>query len=255
MAVTTYGQPATISEAPTPRAAVSIVSSTNASPTVITATAHGMHTGEAVIVNGHATNTNANGVWIVTRLTADTFKISTFAGFPGTFINGNGVGGATGTVQSLALPGADLAEDAVDDDVAATWNTPVEALLNMVAFLAYRDLGRIPAPLTVGDSPDLDASLDCSYEEYRVPNTLAAGRTYTLISTAAGVLPTDGKRLRFSRTGSLLTQTVTFKREDATTIASFAAGTPAGVEFVFRSSDGEWHVSAWSGNTTVSAVV
>lgn len=72
------------------------VSSTNATPIVITMSAgHGLVTGDTIIVNGHTTNTKANGVWqvsvssnAVTLLNAD-----------GTNSVGNGVGGATGTVR------------------------------------------------------------------------------------------------------------------------------------------------------------
>lgn len=68
---------------------VSIVSSTNANPIVVTATAHGLVTGDVATIAGHTTNTNANGTWVVTKLTADTFSIAA---------TGNGIGGATGTV-------------------------------------------------------------------------------------------------------------------------------------------------------------
>lgn len=72
-------------------APVSIASSTNANPTVITtAVAHGLTTGDVVEVAGHAVNTNAVGTWVVTVLTATTFSIPQSA---------NGVGTATGTVQ------------------------------------------------------------------------------------------------------------------------------------------------------------
>lgn len=101
-------------------------------------------------------------------------------------------------------------------------------------------------------STDADGTYDITSDEYRVPNTLAAGRTYTLRSSTSPI-PVAGHRIRFSRTGSLLTNTVTFQREGATTIASFSAGTPAWVEFTFY--DSEWRVTGWGGNTTVAAVV
>lgn len=141
MSDTYYGKPATVDQAPMPKATVNIASSTNASPTVITtATAHGLHTGDALIIANHATNTNANGLRVATVLTSTTFKISTLAGYPGTFINGNGVGAGTGTVQPLSFPGLTIAEDLVDDINAATWNVPDEALADMVSWLALRNL-------------------------------------------------------------------------------------------------------------------
>lgn len=69
-----------------------ISSSTNASPIVITtAVAHGRRNGDYVAIVGHATNTNANGVW---KITAASGSVYSLVGS-----TGNGVGGATGTVQ------------------------------------------------------------------------------------------------------------------------------------------------------------
>lgn len=81
-------------------AAINIASSTNATPIVITtATAHGLTTGDYVVVGAttiHSTNTNANGVWKVgTTPSATEFQILQIDGSNTT---GNGVGGATGTV-------------------------------------------------------------------------------------------------------------------------------------------------------------
>lgn len=69
---------------------LSIASSTNATPIVITsaAAAHGVVTGGTVIITNHATNTNANGVWTVTQLGPTTFSLDGSVG--------NGVGGYTG---------------------------------------------------------------------------------------------------------------------------------------------------------------
>jgi hypothetical protein len=75
-----------------------ITSSTNASPIVVTATAHGLAVGDKVVVASHTTNTNANGTWNISAVTANTLTLQ------GT--TGNGVGGATGTVQGLAVPQA-----------------------------------------------------------------------------------------------------------------------------------------------------
>jgi hypothetical protein len=144
MTTPTYGQPATIAQIPTPAATVNIASSTNATPTVITtATAHGLHTGQAVIVYGHLVNTAANGIWIATVLTTTTFKISTLSGFPGTFVAGSGIGGATGTVQSLALPGVSLPQDLTDDRDSASVNVPFEYAIDSLAWLTYKILANM----------------------------------------------------------------------------------------------------------------
>lgn len=136
-----YGQPYLIANAPTPAAAVNIASSTNASPIVVTtSTPHGLRTGAITIIYGHATNTNANGIWRVHVLSTTTFRL---LAFDGTNSTGNGVGGATGTSQSLMLPGFEIGEDGVDDIDATLLNVPNEALANMVAWLTYRMLAKI----------------------------------------------------------------------------------------------------------------
>lgn len=76
-------------------AATNIVSSTNATPIVITANSHGLVADDYVVVTAHTTNTNANGVWRVGTVTTNTFQILQM---DGTNTTGNGVGGATGNI-------------------------------------------------------------------------------------------------------------------------------------------------------------
>lgn len=54
---------------------VAITSSTDATPIVVTATAHGLVTGDQVQIFGHTTNVAANGIFNVTKITANTFSI------------------------------------------------------------------------------------------------------------------------------------------------------------------------------------
>ena len=77
--------------------AISISSSTNATPIVITtSSAHGLVTGDYVVVASHTTNTNANGVWRVgTTPTSTSFQILQMDGSNTT---GNGAGGAIGSI-------------------------------------------------------------------------------------------------------------------------------------------------------------
>jgi len=86
-------QEITLYDAVTP---VAIVSSTNATPIVVTATAHGFTTGDRVLIYGHVTNTKANGIYKVTVVTANTFQLQDE--ITGANIAGNGIGGATGIV-------------------------------------------------------------------------------------------------------------------------------------------------------------
>lgn len=73
---------------------VAITSSTDATPIVVTATAHGFTTGQQVMIYGHATNIAANGIYSVTRLTANTFSLQSING--GANIVGSGAGAGSG---------------------------------------------------------------------------------------------------------------------------------------------------------------
>lgn len=53
-----------------------ITGAANANPIVITSAAHGLATGNIVTITGVLGNTNANGTFSVTVLTADTFSIA-----------------------------------------------------------------------------------------------------------------------------------------------------------------------------------
>jgi len=79
-------------------AAKNITSSTNATPIVVTITAHGYATGDYVSVVSHTTNTNANGIWKVGTTTTNTFELLQLDGSNTT---GNGTGGSTGNVTKI----------------------------------------------------------------------------------------------------------------------------------------------------------
>lgn len=67
-----------------------ITSSTDATPIVVTTGAHGYSTGQTITVNGHTTNTNANGFWTITVLSPTTFSLD------GSEAQGAGAGGNDG---------------------------------------------------------------------------------------------------------------------------------------------------------------
>lgn len=82
-----------------------IVSSTNATPIVITLsdanwTAMAPAVGDTIIVNGHTTNTKANGVWELSAV-SDAANTITLVNADGSNSVGNGVGGASGTVRKI----------------------------------------------------------------------------------------------------------------------------------------------------------
>lgn len=54
---------------------VAVTSSTDATPIAVTATAHGLVTGDTVLINGHTTNIAANGIYRITRTSANVFTL------------------------------------------------------------------------------------------------------------------------------------------------------------------------------------
>lgn len=93
-----------------------ISSSTNATPIVVTATAHGFANGDLVFIDGHATNTAANGLWAITGVAANTFNLTDY--ISGANSTGNGVGGATGYAVNYGSSGT-TTDDNYDDWVAS----------------------------------------------------------------------------------------------------------------------------------------
>jgi hypothetical protein len=85
---------------------ISIASSTNATPSVVTTSAvHGLADGDAVFIAGHLTNTAINGQFYakVTGYSTTTFAVYSDSDLA-TTVAGNGVGGATGYVGTSAAP-------------------------------------------------------------------------------------------------------------------------------------------------------
>lgn len=79
---------------------VVVTSSTDATPIVVTATSHGLTTGQQVQIFGHTTNVAANGIFQVIRVSANTFSllnINTLAS-----VAGSGGGAGAGGVMVLA---------------------------------------------------------------------------------------------------------------------------------------------------------
>lgn len=118
-------------------AAVNITSTaTSAGLIAVYAVAHGLLTGDRVLLTGHgvvatAVGKEANGVWTVTKVDADhvTLDGSTYVGN----------GGATGTILYLGLmPRATLPDDGVDLRTAAAINVPNEDAKDAQAYLAER---------------------------------------------------------------------------------------------------------------------
>lgn len=89
----------TLYDAVTP---VAVTSSTDATPIVITATAHGMVTGQRVFIFGHATNIAANGIFLVGVTTTNTFQL--LDEITGASVAGSGAGAGSGGICLKAPP-------------------------------------------------------------------------------------------------------------------------------------------------------
>lgn len=87
----------TIWDAVTP---VAVTSSTDATPIVVTATAHGLATGDLVMINGHTTNIAANGIFKVTRLSSSTFSLQNYN--TNANVAGTGAGAGSSGVMVVA---------------------------------------------------------------------------------------------------------------------------------------------------------
>lgn len=81
---------------------VAVTSSTDATPIVVTATAHGFATGDRVLIYGHTTNVAANGIFVVTVVTANTFQLKDE--FTGASVAGSGAGAGSSGLCVKAPP-------------------------------------------------------------------------------------------------------------------------------------------------------
>lgn len=79
---------------------VAVTSSTDATPIVVTATAHGLVTGDLVQIYGHTTNIAANGIFKITKLTDNTYSLQNYV--TGANIAGSGAGAGSGGVMVKA---------------------------------------------------------------------------------------------------------------------------------------------------------
>lgn len=92
-------QEVTLYSAVTP---VAVTSSTDATPIVVTATAHGLSTGDRVLIYGHTTNIAANGIFKATVLTSSTFQL--VDELTGASVAGSGAGAGSSGLLVKAPP-------------------------------------------------------------------------------------------------------------------------------------------------------
>jgi hypothetical protein len=125
MSTTYKGQAANV----TIPAPLAIVSSTDATPIVVTTLAHGLTSGDTVDIFGHAVNVAANGIGVVDVITGTTFALRGSAG------SGAGAGGATGTVQPRTFVTTVQQPSDGDAAAAASIDTPMQAAADREAAL------------------------------------------------------------------------------------------------------------------------
>ena len=81
---------------------VAVTSSTDATPIVVTSTAHGIVNGQRVLIVGHTTNIAANGIFIATAVSANAFTLTDE--FTGAAVAGSGGGAGSGGICIPAPP-------------------------------------------------------------------------------------------------------------------------------------------------------
>jgi hypothetical protein len=192
-----------------------IVSSTNATPIVITLsganyTALAPAVGDTVIVANHATNTKANGVWQISAVNGSTTITLQDAG--GNDSVGNGIGGATGTVRKATNMAVKLASS-VTRDVAvcgnqgqkANWTAATGNVTNTVITSDFKEGGEcqqiaVGAAFTTGlaayfptGTLDLSGYQQLSFWIKQTAGTLGAASSLSLklCSDTAGATPVN----------------------------------------------------------------
>ena len=94
-------------------------------------------------------------------------------------------------------------------------------------------------------APDANTSFDCSEDTYFRAAAITGNRIYTLLDATATIPPANGMVLKFSLGATGAGHTLTFKREDGSTVAFVGDLTLYGalVSFIYR--DGAWHTFTW----------
>ena len=183
-------------------AVVTITSSTNATPIVVTKASHGLSTGDTVVVTGHTINTNANGTWEVNVLTSSTFELTGSVG--------NGVGGASGSFRQvnncrvkLASAVTKTVQDCGFQSGAWTASANVTATISTADFkegygsssidIAAGFTTGLAAYKALGASTDFSGYKQISFWIKQTAGTIgAAGATQIkLCSDTAGATPVD----------------------------------------------------------------
>ena len=178
---------------------VAISSSTNANPSVITTgSAHGLLTGQRVMIFNHATNTAINGIFEVVFISATTFSLKDVS--TGLSIAGNGVGGATG--YCLIAPDVSLGLDwtTVEFQVSMIGVGATTMTIQIAGSLGKPDSAVASVGSASNDTPNFGAAVTASnpYESLALLSLLdeSAIAGGTGISAAAADITSKTYRLR-----------------------------------------------------------
>ena len=164
------------------------VSGNSVSPIVITAPSHGMTTGESVVINGASGNTNANGLFWITVINADSFRLDGSTG------SGDWSGGGTWT-RVMGCVSYSIVVDPENEDLiyVAGGQGPSSIGDNTSGGVVFRGNAALPRDPTVVPSPQWD------HLTHDIVAMDPAG------GTAHGTAPhADGRDMAFAADGVLI---------------------------------------------------
>jgi hypothetical protein len=160
----------------------------NATPVVITETAHGRTTNDLVTIAGVTTNTGANGDWQILVLTANTYSLYGSVG--------NGVAGGSPTAQRInGAADTALTTAAGTSRVAGTQSNPSANVYKTIATIPFT------GSLTISEWALLSASSSGTLWDRRWFNTAGAPATTAsaaLVASTIGVNNADSITFSYS---------------------------------------------------------
>ncbi len=171
----------------TPGPPTTITGATNATPIVITDTAHGYTTGQSVEINSVGGNTAANGTWPITKIDANSYSLNGSAG-NGAYTSGGtaqALGGTSGNSQP-AWSSTPITGTTTDGQV--TWTNRGGQVSNW----------GITAPASAPTAtPTLTGNSDC---RFWWPNVTYSSGSYSIFDTNGNVQFADAGSI--GKTGS-----------------------------------------------------
>jgi len=244
-------------------APVAILSSTNASPIILTVASHTAKSGDAYSVTQHATNSAANGLGVVGAVTPTTIALL------GT--TGNGVGGATGQIQVISQGGITEPDDG-SNLMAADLNVPASSLADKIASVFFMVKWNIVAAVgalfdfskaTIADAYLSLADASTVYVDPTIParhvQLAGSGSPPTIVrvrgtaaNCAKGIPPVTGQLVTLygSVSGGLLTPTLGYEVYDDASGAYIASmNYPTGLSLIpcAPTLTLRWSGTAWRG--------